>query len=179
MFEIGDMIVYEGSNSVCRVSDITGLAGQGDGDRLYYVLKPLQQDCVIYNPVDNTQVFMRPVITREEAERLIDTIPEMEDETASTTALRFQETKQIAQHYDAIIKTRDCARLMQLTKSIYRKKQAWAKSNRSLGAVEAAAMKRAEEVLFGELSVALEIPRERVQTYIEARIGDKRERTHH
>ena len=171
MYKIGDLIVYEGSSNVCRVSDITKL-DQGDQDRLYYVLRPLHEDCVIYNPVDNTTALMRPVISHAEAERLIDMIPEMEAGGAGAQeASNFQEAKQIAQHYESVIKARDCAGLMKLTMSIYEKKQVRAKNDRGIGSVEASAMRRAEEMLFGELSVALDIPRDHVRNYIETRLG--------
>ena len=170
MYKIGDLIVYEGSSNVCRISDIARL-DQGDQSRLYYVLKPLHEDCVIYNPVDNTASLMRHVISKDEAERLIDTIPEMDFTEMGAEPYNIQEAKQIAQHYESVIKTRDCARLMKLTMSIYEKKQLRAKSERSIGSVEASAMRRAEEMLFGELSVALDIPREHVPGYIEDRLS--------
>ena len=85
----------------------------------------------------------------------------------------FQEGKQAAQYYESIIRTRDCANLIKLVMSIYEKKQSLAKNDRHIGSMEATAMKRAEEMLFEELAVALDIPKERVQKYIEARIDGK------
>ena len=43
-------------------------------DKLYYYLAPLIGTGVYYSPVDSG-AFMRPVISREEAEALIDAIP--------------------------------------------------------------------------------------------------------
>ncbi|GHV54249.1 hypothetical protein FACS1894216_13890 [Synergistales bacterium] len=174
MYEIGDMIVYGGSSCVCRIEDITALdIKDADKDRLYYKLKPLHQDCVIYNPVDNTTALMRPVITKYEADRLIDMIPEMDLPEVKENTNCFAEAKEIAKLYESIIKTRDCAKLIGLTMSIYLKKQSAVKYNRKFGSVDAAAMKRAEDILFGELSVALGIPKENVREYIEARINEK------
>ncbi len=174
MYKIGDMIVYEGSQSVCRVSDIAALDFRGGNEnRLYYVLKPMHQNCVIYNPVDNADALMRPVITRAEAEKLIEGIPQMNVAEMSVAARPFQEGKQAAQYYESIIRTRDCANLIKLVMSIYEKKQSLAKHDRHIGSMEAAAMKRAEDMLFDELAVALDIPKERVQQYIGARIDGK------
>ena len=59
-----------------------------------------------------------------------------------------------------------------MTKSIYAKRR-WAQANnRKLGAIDERYMKRAEEMLFGELAAALEIPREKVQDYIAQRIQE-------
>ena len=77
MYQTGDLLIY-GSTGVCRVLSIDRRQDYVDGikqDKLYYQLKPLHQGGVIYTPVDNSKVVMRPVISREEAEALIDTIP--------------------------------------------------------------------------------------------------------
>ena len=74
MFQTGAFIVY-GNIGVCKV---TGIAAPDfpdvDKSQLYYTLKPLYQNGMIYTPV-NTKVFMRPIITAGEAQRLIDMIP--------------------------------------------------------------------------------------------------------
>ena len=74
MYGIGDLIVYAGEG-VCRVEGIgvppmTGVNKQ----RQYYTLKPLYREGMVYAPVD-TGVFMRPVISRDDADALIDRIP--------------------------------------------------------------------------------------------------------
>lgn len=179
MYKIGDLVVYEGSNCICRVSDIAPLDFQGaDNSRLYYVLKPLHQDCVMYNPVDNTNALMRLVITKDEAEKLIDAIPEMEElETVENggTTHSFQQNKQSVQRYESIMKTRDCANLIKLTMFLHRKKDFQAKIDRNIGSVDNTTMKRAEGMLFDELSIALDIPKESVPQYIENRISGKME----
>lgn len=177
MYGIGDLLVYEGSGCICKVSDIAGFDFQGNGEsRLYYVLKPLLKECVIYNPVDNDSVFMRPVISKDEALKLIDTIPEMDASDVSVDTPNFQEARRIAQHYESIIRSRDCAELLKLTMLIYEKKKAFAAKNREIGSVESASLKKAEGVLFEEFSIALGIPKDGVQKYIESRIGARGER---
>ncbi|MDR1915228.1 MAG: hypothetical protein LBQ58_01470 [Synergistaceae bacterium] len=171
MYQVGDLIIYGGSNCVCRVTNITKLDFPDiDRERLYYVLKPLHQDCVIYNPVDNTNILMRPVITRNDALALIDTIPDI-----NTGTYCDNEFKQIMEHCESIIKTRDCAKLIELTMSLYSKKHFLLDHNRRFGTMEDAFMKRAEDILFSEFSVALDIPKEQVQSYIAARIKEKTE----
>ena len=67
MFQLGDLVVYH-TTGVCRVEAVTTPNMSGaDRNKLYYQLKPLQQDGVIYCPVDNPKVRIRPVISREEA----------------------------------------------------------------------------------------------------------------
>lgn len=166
MFDIGDFIIY-GSMGVCRVSDITTRApAQADKEQLFYILEPLYQTCTISTPIDNTKVFMRPVISKDEAERLIDMIPSISAEAYHSRVIR-----QLAEHYQESLKTHDCEELIELTMSIYAKKQAAVQEKKKIGVVDEKYMKRAEELLFGELSVALGIDKDDVPDYIAARVG--------
>ena len=76
MFEIGEYIVY-GVKGVCRIEDITHIDISGaDKDRLYYVLAPVGDGSGrIYAPTDNQKITMRKVISREEADQLIEDMP--------------------------------------------------------------------------------------------------------
>lgn len=167
MFKVGDLIVY-GSTGVCRVVDIRVQNMQGmEKGRLYYVLKPLYQDCTISTPADHPKVFMRPVISKDEAKALIDRMPSIKGEAFKSHVIR-----ELSDHYEANLRSHDCADLVEMTKSIYAKRR-WAQANnRKLGAIDERYMKRAEEMLFGELAAALEIPREKVQDYIAQRIQE-------
>lgn len=77
MFAAGDLVIY-GGNGVCEVTEVGPLRGSRGAERkrLYYTLRPRSGTETIYAPVD-TPVYMRGIISREEAERLIDCIPEL------------------------------------------------------------------------------------------------------
>ena len=165
MYNVGDLVFY-GSTGVCRIVEIKkpNVVKEKE-ERLYYTLKPLYQECMISTPVDNDKVFMRPIITKEEAERIIDTIPNIQAEAYYNRAL-----SQLSEHYAETIKTHSCKKLLELTMSIYAKKQDAKKQNKKFGAIDERFMKRAEELLFGELAAALNIKKEEVMPYIEARV---------
>ena len=165
MFRTGELVLY-GGTGVCRVEDIVQKE-LPDGTRDYYVLQPLYQDCVISTPVNSTKVFIRSVITREQAEELIDKIPSVKAKAYHNRVLR-----QLAEHYEQSLKSHDCEDLVKLTMSIYAKKQDMIRQNRKFGAVDERFMKRAEELLFGELGAALGIDKDEVPDYIAARVGD-------
>ena len=77
MFSIGEYVVY-GVEGVCRVEEAGKLKVAGlDKNRAYYRLRPYYHDGTIYTPVDGKAV-MRPVLTREELERLLPRLPELE-----------------------------------------------------------------------------------------------------
>ncbi len=46
----------------------------------YYVLEPVYQGGILYVPADNPKIFLREVISEQEANALIDAIPEMKGE---------------------------------------------------------------------------------------------------
>ena len=164
MFQAGDLVVY-GTTGVCRVESIDQPNMTGaDRNKKYYRLKPFYQDGVIYTPVDNTKVSIRPVITREEAEELIDLIPSIRAEVYRAPTLQA-----LAQHYQSAVRSRNCQGLVELMMSIYTKQQQARAQNRRLGMVDERFMKQAERLLYGEFSIALEIPRENVAGYIRER----------
>lgn len=166
MFNIGDLIVY-GSTGVCRVREIASHDTRGaDKDKKYYVLDPLYQKCVIYAPIDNPKIFMRPIISKEEANKLIDMIPSIRAEAYHTRVLR-----QLVEHYEASLNTHDCGDLIELTMSIYAKKQYLMQQNRKFGQIDERFMKRAEDLLYGEFAAALEIDKADVADYISQRIS--------
>ena len=101
MYSVGSLIVY-GGTGVCQVEAIEEKA-QGGEIRQYYRLKPLYQSGTISVPVDG-KVFMRPVISREEAEALIDAMPAM-------PAQDFHERNftQLAAHYQQLLCSHECA----------------------------------------------------------------------
>ena len=166
MFNVGDLIVY-GTAGVCRVEEITRPNfNEFEDDPLYYVLQPLYQTGTIYAPVDNEKVFMRKVISPEEANRLIDQIPDIQSDVFRTTSIQ-----QLSKHYQAVIDTHECVDLIKLTKSIHKKKEAVDKRNGRLGQIDKRYMKRAEDLLFGEIAAALNIDRDEVGDYIKNRIG--------
>ena len=166
MFDIGQLIVY-GNTGVCRIKEIKTMdLSEDEKDRLYYELEPLFQDCTILTPADNPKVFMRPILSKSEAERLIDTIPSIEAVAYHSRALR-----EVTEHYESCINTHNCGDLIEMTMSIYAKKQYLEHHNRKFGAVDEHFMKRAEGLLFGELSAALDIPRDDVPKYIKRRVS--------
>ena len=168
MFQPDDLIVY-GTTGVCRVEDLErpGLVPT-DKNRLYYRLKPLHQDGIIYTPVEGGKVAMRPVISRREAEALIDCIPSIRAEP-----LQDGTTQSLAHRYQEKMHSSDCRDLLELMMSIYAKRRQAESQKRRLGMMDEQYAKQAKRLLHGELSVALDIPFEDVEDYIAQRIGKK------
>jgi len=164
VYKVNDIIIY-GKMGACKVTDITVPKHLNvPGHRLYYVLKPFNENCVIYAPV-NTPVFMRPVISAEEADRLIDKIPSLPHE-----AYDEESTQDLVKHYEAALDSHDCEDLIKLTMAIHARKVEAEGKGRKLGQIDQRFMKQAESILFGEFAVAFGIPTEQVPDYIASRV---------
>lgn len=167
MYGIGEKIVY-GNSGVCEVESYTAPKLPGiNKEQRYYALRPLYQSGTIYCPADNPKVFMRPVITRQEAEALIDLIPAIEAEPCPSNQMQ-----EISEHYKSAINTHDCADLIELIMSIYCKKQAVEAKKRKFSQLDGRYMKLAEDLLYGEFAVALEMPKDSVKAYISKRVDE-------
>ena len=165
MYQVGDWIFY-GNIGACQVMELSERRIPGmDKAVLYYTLLPLNGSCSISTPVLNGKVFMRPLISKEQADALIDTFPDIDAEAYHNPVLR-----QLSDHYETALNSHDCLSLIKMTMSIHAKKEAAASQKKKLGAVDEKFMKKAEDLLFGELAVALGIKKEEVPVYIGTRL---------
>lgn len=165
MFQKGDSVVY-GNLGVCKVNDLVTRQFEGlDEAHPYYVLEPLYQGGVLYVPADNPKIALRAVLTADEANQLIDSIPTLHSET-----FHSRSAQELAAHYEQALKSHDCKDLLALAMSIYEKKQALTRQNKKFGRVDEHFMHQAEESLYGELAAALHISKEAVPEYIHQRI---------
>lgn len=164
MYQIGDLVVYGGSG-VCQVTALGEPAGMPDNRRLYYTLQPLHGTEVIYAPVD-CKVSMRPVLTADEAEHLIGQLPAIQADLPETGNVQL-----LSRRYQEAFRSNSCLDLVRLLKTIHQKDSAARKQGRRPGKVEEHFRKRAEDLLYGELSAALSIPIEEIPAYIRRRLG--------
>lgn len=160
MFTPGELIIYSGEG-VCRVECVGQLSMPGVGtDKQYYTLQPIYHTGKIFVPID-TKVYMRPVLTRKQAQEFVRRIPEIETEIFHNRNLRA-----LTEHYQALLQTHNCESMLQLIKAAYAKRQEAQAQGKKPGLVEDRFMKRAEDMLYGELAVALDIPKDSVCSYI-------------
>lgn len=165
MYEPGSLIVY-GTTGVCRVEAVASRQLMRGLVKNCYTLRPLYSNETIYIPVDTT-VFMREPITGEQANALIDRIP---DQTDAPLPADLGAAKE---YYDSALQSHDCGNLLQLVRQIYRKSQRVKENKRQPSQTDQRYLKRAEELLYGELAVALGIERDEVVPYIARRLGEE------
>lgn len=165
MFEKGDYIIY-GTSGVCQVESITTMNLDGvSKERLFYVLIPTSPNGgKIFTPVDSEKTFMRGILNKEEASRLIEEIPEIE-------LLRGDDDKQREEKYKACMRSGSCKDWIKIIKTLHLRKQERNLQGKKVTATDDKYLKQAESYLYGELSIPLGIPRENMEAFIAHRLG--------
>lgn len=166
MFHVHDYIFY-GSAGVHEITDI-GTPDFAEADEKYYVLHPIFGSGTTYLPVTATGI--RPVISKDEALQLIDSLPTMpaDDCNYKIRSVQEQESRKYFQSHQ-------CSELLRLVKSLHVKQLAAQRSGRRFGQVDDRYLHRAEDLVFGEFAVALGIPKDDVKTFIDNRLGAETE----
>lgn len=165
MFETGDYVIY-GSTGICKVMGVTTMNMDGiPKDRLYYVLRPNgKQDGTIYTPVDNKKLVIRKVMSKEEAEQLINDIPNIE-------ALEIENDKLREEKYKECLKSCDNREIIRIIKTIYLRRMNRLRHGKKGTSTDERYLKAAEDGLYSELSMQLGIPKENMVDYIKERVG--------
>ena len=159
MFTAGEKIIY-GENGVCTIEKIAPLSAS-EQDKLYYHLTPLVGSGTYFSPV-NSPAFMRPLISRQEAEQLIEAIPTIEPAICNDN--RFNH---VDAFYRELFKLHSCEALVSVIKGLrFRMSDRKSKSSRA-----EALMKRARDILHGELSVVLDMDIHEVENIVSEKIG--------
>lgn len=160
MFQKGDYVIY-GYNGVCHVQDITTLDIPGvDKNRKYYLLKPVYKPgSTVYTPVDTAESSLRPAMSKEEADNLIKTIPDI-------PVIPLNDEKTLEQTYKKYMRSNSSKAWVQLIKTLYLRREHRIMSGHKATALDNRYFDLAESSLYGELSVALGISKEELKSYI-------------
>lgn len=164
MFKCGDLIVY-GNNGVCRVEDITTLDNDAaEKDKQYYVLKNLLSNGTAYIPVDSG-VYMRGIMSVEEVNTLIDSIPAI-----TTEMFDHIPPRETQNAYRKALLTHDCKLTLALIKHIRNTAKLKQLQKKKLSATEDRFLEQACKIVGSEFSAALGIELENVEAYIKNRV---------
>ncbi|MCM1569023.1 MAG: CarD family transcriptional regulator [Roseburia sp.] len=165
MFSKGEYVVC-GNKGVCVVEDITTLNISGvDKDREYYILKPVYMaGSTVYVPVDTGKESIRRVLSNEQARILIKEIPDI-------PLITITNDKLLEQEYKGCMRSNSCEEWIRIIKTIYLRKQKRLEAGRKVTAVDAKYFRLAEDNLYGELAVSLDMPRGDVEGYITGEIN--------
>ena len=165
MYSVNEKIHYGGSG-VCVIQEIATMRF-GRTREKYYVLKPVYQNSsVIYVPVENAALVskMRPVLSREEVDRLIDGMPEI------PTA--WEEDPQARKaSFEALLRSNECRSLIILIKTLHAQKERRQADGKALHVSDETFLREAQRLLYDEFAGALEIQPTQVHAYIQSKLG--------
>ena len=164
MFEVGDYIIY-GNNGVCKITNVGPMDMPGvPKSKLYYTMTPCYiRDSSIFTPVDNDRVVMRKVMSRQEAEKFLETAEDIDK-------LDIKEEKQREQEYKAAILTCDPTVLVGIIKTIQDRMQDRIAEGKKVTASDTKYIHIAEDSLYGELAISFDMEKDDVKAYVKDRI---------
>jgi CarD family transcriptional regulator len=166
MFNIGDLLFY-GTNGVCRVSEICSSPFDSNDTRSFYKLAPIAENStlVIYTPVDNTQVVMRSLISKEEAEALLARIGDIEK-----VAVAVEKHRKDA--YRETIREGNPEGYVKIIKTVRARREMFRRTRRRVPDMDNDFEHTARLCLYGELSTVLGISREEISRIINESISE-------
>ena len=155
-----------GNTGVCKIEDI-GPLSIGSSDKEYYTLVPAYgRNSKLYTAVDSDKVVIRPIMTKQESDALINEMEEID-------ALRIGDEKRREEIYKETMRTCDCKEWVRIIKTLYSRKMDRLSRGKKVTSSDERYLQMAEENLFGELAFSLQMPKEKVGEFIGEKIGKK------
>ncbi len=160
MFEKGETVYY-GTAGVCKVNDICRSPFDKNDDRMFYVLEPsdFNTGTIIYAPVNNDKVMLRPLMTENEAESLISSV-------ATLPLIEIVNEKQRREEYRNAMRNGTPESLAMVIKTIHYRKSKGNTEKKRMSDTDTEFDKVARRALFGELSAALNISASEIESRI-------------
>ena len=155
-----------GNTGVCKIEDI-GPLSIGSSDKEYYTFVPVSgRNSKLYTAVDSDKVVIRPIMTKQESDALINEMEEID-------ALRIGDEKRREEIYKETMRTCDCKEWVRIIKTLYSRKMDRLSRGKKVTSSDERYLQMAEENLFGELAFSLQMPKEKVGEFIGEKIGKK------
>jgi CarD family transcriptional regulator len=159
MFEVGEYVVY-GNKGVCKIKSVGPINMPGiSSERLYYTLTQVfLKGSTIFTPVDNIGTLRR-ILTKEEAKELIEDIKNIKPEWN-------RDDKARERYFTESLKMADSRELSKMIISLYHRKEERLADGKKATSTDERYFHAAEDILLGELSVALGKDRDEIRDYI-------------
>ncbi len=167
MYNKGDIIVY-GATGVCLVKEvgkpeIAGLPNDID----YYTLQPLSDNhretiCV----PTTTKCFMRQAVTAQQAMEYISAIGGIQPSEPQS-----RNPKATADFYSRLIGSYDIKNMLTVIVTLVTKRRECAAKGKRLNQTQLTYLKKAQELVYSEFSIALDKPREEIEQLIDSHIA--------
>jgi CarD family transcriptional regulator len=160
MFSVGELLIY-GTSGVCRVDEICGSPFDAADTRLFYKLTPTpdRANLVIYTPIDNEKVIMRPLMSEADARELLASISEI-------GIIEVPLEKKRRDIYRELVATAEPRTYVSIIKTVAQRREEFKRTRRRLPDIDNDAEHTAKSSLYGELSAVLGLSREEIHNMI-------------
>lgn len=149
MFGKGEYIIYA-STGVCKIEDIRK-ERFGGASREYYILKPeYVNNSKIYAPVGSSENRMKKIISKEDVQKLIHSMPTEE-------MIWIEDDNARKEKFNELVKGGDRRDLVKLLKTLHCKQKEKLAAGKKFHSADERVMKEAEKILFEEFALVLEI----------------------
>ena len=155
----GDHVVYC-SSEVCTYEGTEKRSFDGKHEDIYFKLVPLSSSgSAYYVPADKAEEKIRSLISKDEVKSIIDDIPEIK-------TVWYMDSSERKQIFHSMLKSDDYRKVICLIKSIKEKRSFLFSQGRRLSTADETAMRAAETKICEEFSAVLNLPLEKVKSYI-------------
>lgn len=153
MFQKEEYVVYK--KEVCKIIDIDTKDNQD-----YYVLVPINDNSLkIRIPIRNKNIDLRKILTRQEAEKIINSIPNI-------LPLLEVEDRFIEGEYKSLLQNGTHEDILKILKTAYLRKEQKKKLKRRVNEKDIYYQELAEKYLFHEFSIAYDCSFDEVKNSI-------------
>jgi len=153
MYNIGDFVIYR--RNVCRIKDHKEI-----NNTKYYIIVPIDDPSLtITIPTDNKNGLLRDPISKEEANKLINRIPEI-------STIENIDDKYIESTYKNLINTGEHEDLIKIIKTTYLRNKSRLDNKKKISEKDNNYFNLAEKYLYNELSVSLDLTIPETKDYI-------------
>ncbi len=158
MYEVNSLVIHR-REGLCDIVDITNING-----KQYYTLKARRGDGEnIYVPVDNANAIIRDIMSVESADKMLMYMKSLNDEIIANT-------KQRRDYFKKKLSSGSIHDIIYLAKQLYLYYQELDDNdlpdNVKFGPIDIELLESAENILFDELELTYNVPRESLRSYI-------------
>lgn len=148
MFKVGDLIIYS-MHGVCCIDDICERTF-GNVKKNYYVLHPIEDDRLTINvPVDSDKLAMVNIITKEEAEEVLEAFKE-----PGVDWIDVDNTRNNV--YSGIVKKGNRKEIIGVCSTLLKVKNKVGDKEKKLTAKDKELLDNIQRILYEELSIVLD-----------------------
>ncbi len=160
MFSVGELLIY-GTNGVCRVDEVCSSPFDAADTRLFYKLTPTpdRANLVIYTPIDNEKVVIRPLMSECEARELLASLSEI-------GIIEVPLEKKRRDIYRELVATAEPKVYVSIIKTVAQRREEFKRTRRRLPDIDNDAEHIAKTGLYGELAAVLGLSREEIHNMI-------------